>query len=184
VAGLEKNQATRFKRSSDDSILVEDESGVEHLIRGNELVRVSVCDQKELDFRSGEQLQLKTNLKTREGLRLANGSILTLARVDPETGDIEVKDRQGRLLRLDPSVRMLQYGYASTSYGSQGKTVDHVLISDSQCKAATNQKEFYVSISRGRETVAIYTTDREALRDHVQRLGERELALDLERECQ
>jgi hypothetical protein len=105
---------------------------------------------------------------------------VTLAGVDPETADIEVKDHQGRLLRLDPSVRMLQYGYASTSYGSQGKTVDHVLISDSQCKAATNQKEFYVSISRGRQSIAIYTTDREALRDHVQRLGDRELALDLD----
>jgi hypothetical protein len=46
---------------------------------------------------------------------------------------------------------------------------------------ATNQKEFYVSISRGRQLVAIYTTDREALRDHVQRLGDRELALDLDR---
>ena len=181
VAGLERNQACRFKHAQEDSIVVQDASGVEHVIRGNQLDRVTVCEEKELELRAGEQLQIKANLKTRQGVRLANGSIVRLEDIDPDTGDIQVKDRQDRVLTLDPAVRMLQYGYASTSYGSQGKTVDHVLISDSQCKAATNQKEFYVSISRGRQSVAIYTTDREALRDHVQRLGDRKLALDLDR---
>src|SRR5262249_13438780 len=122
--------------------------------RGNQVDRITVCEQKEPEFRAGEQLQIKANLKTKEGLRLANGSIVTLEGVDPDTGDLQIKDKLDRVLTLDPSVRMLQYGYASTSYGSQGKTVDHVLISDSQCKAATNQKEFYVSISRGRQSVA------------------------------
>jgi hypothetical protein len=136
VAGLEKNQASRFKSAQDDSMVVEDESGVEHLIRGNQLDRITVCEEKELEFRTGEQLQIKANLKAKEGFRLANGSIVTLGSIDPETGDIQVKDRQDRVLTLDPAVRMLQYGYASTSSGSQGKTVDHVLISDSQCKAS------------------------------------------------
>jgi hypothetical protein len=33
--------------------------------------------------------------------------------------------------------------YAVTSYGSQGKTVDHVLFSDSTIKAATNAQQWY-----------------------------------------
>jgi hypothetical protein len=67
VAGLEKNQPSRFKRASDDSIIAEDESGVEHVIRESQVDRITVCEQKELEFRTGEQLQIKANLKTRNG---------------------------------------------------------------------------------------------------------------------
>jgi hypothetical protein len=111
----------RFKRAQEDSIVVQDASGMEHQIRGNQLDRVTVCEEKELELRAGEQLQIKANLKTREGVRLANGSIVRLEDIDPDTGDTQVKDRQDRVLTLDPAVRMLQYGYASTSYGSQAR---------------------------------------------------------------
>jgi hypothetical protein len=46
------------------------------------------------------------------------------------------------------------------SYASQGKTVDHVLFSDSAIKAATNQQQWYVTISRGRKGVTIFTSDK------------------------
>ena len=39
---------------------------------------------------------------------------------------------------LDKEFREFLPGYAVTSYGSQGKTVDYVLFSDSTIKAATN----------------------------------------------
>lgn len=69
--------------------------------------------------------------------------------------------------------------YALTSYGAQGKTVDHVIICDSQSRAATHQKEFYVSISRARESISIITSDVEGLKGHIAQSGERELATDL-----
>ena len=51
---------------------------------------------------------------------------------------------------LDPSYREFVPGYAVTSYGSQGRTVDYVLFSDSAVRAATNSRQWYVTISRGR----------------------------------
>ena len=48
---------------------------------------------------------------------------------------------------------------AVTSYGAQGKTVDYVLFSDSTVKAATNAQQWYVTISRGRRGVRIFTPD-------------------------
>jgi nitrous oxidase accessory protein NosD len=65
-----------------------------------------------------------------------------------------------------------------TSYGSQGKTVDYVLFSDSTVKAATNAQQWYVTISRGRRGVHIFTQDQEQLRENVARSGHRTLAFD------
>lgn len=70
-------------------------------------------------------------------------------------------------------------GYAVTSYGSQGKTVDTVIMADAANRAATNAEQWYVTISRGRRRVVVFTPDKEALRANVEKLGARELAVDL-----
>ena len=88
---------------------------------------------------------------------------------------IELTD--GRV--LDSSFREFLPGYAVTSYGSQGKTVDYVLFSDSTIKAATNAQQWYVTISRGRRGIRIFTPDKEQLRENVTRSGHRPLAMEL-----
>src|SRR5436309_4222461 len=40
----------------------------------------------------------------------------------------------------------------------------------------------YVTISRGRKRVVVFTSDKDGLRAHIQRAGDRELALDLKPE--
>ena len=50
---------------------------------------------------------------------------------------------------------------AVTSYGSQGKTVDYALFSDSAIKIAANDQQWYVPISRGRRGIRIFTPDKE-----------------------
>ena len=69
-------------------------------------------------------------------------------------------------------------GYAVTSYGSQGKTVEHVLFSDSSVKAATNNQQWLVTISRGKRSVKIFTQNNNQLRENVSRLGHWELAIE------
>jgi len=74
----------------------------------------------------------------------------------------------------------LAYGYTSTSHASQGKTVDNVFISMSQDSlSAANREQFYVSVSRGREAVKLYTDDKQALFDAVQKSGARMSATEL-----
>jgi len=80
---------------------------------------------------------------------------------------------------LAPNQRVFVRGYAVTSYGSQGKTIDTVIMADAANRAATDAHQWYVTISRGRKRVLVFTPDKEALRFQVQRTGERELALDL-----
>jgi hypothetical protein len=46
-------------------------------------------------------------------------------------------------------------------------------------RAASNAQHWYVTISRGRKSIRIFTPDREELQRAILRSGERELALDL-----
>lgn len=137
---------------------------------------LNVCRATELAIAAGDKLQLKANSTTADGRKLANGEIVNVAAIKPN-GAIRLQD--GRV--LPPHYRQFVRGYAVTSYGSQGKTVDHVLFSDAAVRAATNAQQWYVTMSRGRKSIRIFTPDKEQLRYAIARSGERELALDLVR---
>jgi len=72
---------------------------------------------------------------------------------------------------LTKNYRQFVRGYAVTSYAAQGKTVDYVLFSDSAVAAATNEQQWYVTISRGRRGVKIFTADKIQLRQNIARCG-------------
>ncbi len=120
-----------------------------------------------------DRLHLKANRKLASGGRVTNGELVTVKSVGAD-GKIKLAD--GRV--LDASYREFLPGYAVTSYGSQGKTVDYVLFSDSTVKAATSAEQWYVSISRGRRGIRIFTPDKEQLRENIRRTGHRPLAME------
>ena len=134
----------------------------------------TVCQMRQLALTGGDRLQLKANGRTRQRQRLVNGELVTVQKVQAD-GRIKLQD--GRILEKD--YRQFVRGFAITSYASQGKTVDYVLFSDSAVKAATNQQQWYVTISRGRKGIWIFTSDKEQLRENIRRSGDRELALDM-----
>ena len=154
--------------------LVVEVAGKIRQVPQNLLDKITVCLSHVLDLCAGDRLQLKANSTTSDGRKIANGEIVSVARV-LATGAIRLKD--GRV--LPPHYRQFQRGYAVTSYGSQGKTIDHVLFSDAAVRAASNAQQWYVTISRGRKSIKIFTPDKEQLRHAIARSGDRELALDL-----
>jgi hypothetical protein len=80
---------------------------------------------------------------------------------------------------LSPEQRLFNRGYAVTSYASQGKTVDTVLVADAACRAATNRNQWYVAISRGRKRVIVFTDNKAELRTSIEQSGDRGLALEM-----
>jgi hypothetical protein len=137
------------------------------------LDKITVCLPREISIAENDRLHLKANRKLAAGARVTNGELVTVKTVRAD-GGIELTD--GRV--LDKSFREFLPGYAVTSYGSQGKTVDYVLFSDSTIKAATNAQQWYVTISRGRRGIRIFTPDKEQLRENLTRSGHRLLALE------
>lgn len=143
-------------------------------VANKSLGKITVCQPREVAIVDGERLHLKANRKLADGSRTTNGELVTVKTVHHD-GKIELAD--GRI--LDKGFREFLPGYAVTSYGSQGKTVDHVLFSDSTVKAATDAQQWYVTISRGRRGIRIFTPDKEQLRENVARSGHRPLAMEL-----
>jgi len=138
------------------------------------LDRITVCQTREIVLSTGDRLHLKANRKLTTGDRVTNGELVAVKSVHSD-GAVELAD--GRV--LDKSYREILPGYAVTSYGSQGKTVDHVLFSDSTIKAATNAQQWYVTISRGRRGIRIFTPDKQRLRENIMRPGHRPLAMEM-----
>ena len=140
--------------------------------------RLLVTRVMAMEVGPGDRLQLKFNGRSQEGLPLANGELVTVRQLGAD-GSLAVESDAGLLKTLTPNQRVFNRGFATTSYASQGKTVDTVLLSDSGRTPATNHKQWYVSISRARRKVLVFTKNKAELRAQIHRSGDRGLALDL-----
>lgn len=140
--------------------------------------RITVAAASSMPLAPGDRLQLKINGSSREGRAFNNGDLVTVHSVKGD-GSLRVTDAAGVIKTLASSQHVFTRGYTVTSYASQGKTVDTVLLSDSACRAAINRNEWYVAISRGRRRVLVFTEDKAELRANIRRCGDRELALSL-----
>ena len=173
VGRLPRGAKGTFVNVVERGVIVE-VAGKWQLVTRRQLDRITVCQPRKISLAHGDKLQLKANGRLSSGATVTNGEIVTVKKVH-ETGRIILQD--GRT--LDASYREFVPGYAVTSYGSQGKTMDYVLFSDSAVRAATNSRQWYVTISRGRRGIRIFTPDKTALRENVLRSGDSMLALDL-----
>ncbi|MGB7768079.1 MAG: AAA family ATPase [Verrucomicrobiia bacterium] len=173
ICGFKAGNTGKLQGITDKHLLVESNNRIRP-VPFKDLERLTVCQPKELSLSTGDRLQLKANDKSQDGRKLANGELVTVKQVHAD-GRIALDD--GRV--LPKHYRQFVRGYAVTSYAAQGKNVDYVLFSDSAVKAATNQQQWYVTISRGRKGVKVFTADKIQLRQNVARSGDRTLALDI-----
>jgi len=173
TAGFKSGSVGKLRGITDKHLLIEADNRIRP-VPLKELDKITVCQPKELSLSSGDRLQLKANAQSQDGRRLANGELVTVKQIYAD-GRIALDD--GRT--LPKNYRQFVRGYAVTSYAAQGKTVDYVLFSDSAVKAATNEQQWYVTISRGRKGVKIFTADKGQLRENISRGGARTLAMDM-----
>lgn len=77
----------------------------------------------------------------------------------------------------------LSHAWAQTGHAYQGQTVDHIIAAMPSLSGLTNQKSFYIDISRARDEVTFLTDNIERLNHTLkERTGEERTALDLVRE--
>jgi conjugative relaxase-like TrwC/TraI family protein len=172
AGGFKKGQTARLVDITRTGVVLES-ANVVRTIPFKFVDRLTVCQPRELALATGDRLQLKANAAATDGRRVANGELVTVEKMSMN-GRIKLRD--GRTLAKN--YRQFTRGFAITSYASQGKTVDYVLFSDSTIKPATNPQQWYVTISRGRKGIKIFTSDKAQLRENILRSGDRELAVD------
>ena len=130
-----------------------------------------VGEARELKVAAGDWLLLQAN----QGREFINGERVQVREI--QNGRIALAD--GRM--LPAGFNAFTHGYAVTSHSSQSKTVDEVLlVASSRSLAAVSREQFYVSISRGRERVRIFTDDTELLGQRVADSHERKAAIELQ----
>jgi conjugative relaxase-like TrwC/TraI family protein len=137
--------------------------------------RFQVYEPNVLKLAAGDLIRITHKGKTLDGHTMENGATYTVAGVTSQ-GNIQLSNGW----EVGEGYAHLASGFYSTSHSSQGKTVDRVLIAQSSASfPASSQEQFYVSASRGREGVRIYTDDKEALCGHIVRSGQRGSATEL-----
>lgn len=125
--------------------------------------------KSEIGVSEGDVLRVTGNGKTLEGKPLNNGESQKVKGFTKE-GNIQLESGQ----TLPAGYGHFTLGYYRTSHASQGKDADDVLIAQSSASfGASNEKQFYVSASRGVERCIVYTDDKDALQRAVQKEADR-----------
>ena len=133
---------------------------------------VVVPEQKK--FSEGEKILIKANYATGPTNRLPNG---VLVQIEKFNDDGSIGLTNGKVLGKE--FKHFTHGYAITSQSSQGKTADKVIVSaSSKSGMALSRNQFYVSCSRGRAAISVYTDDKEKLKEAVIRSSSRKLVLE------
>jgi conjugative relaxase-like TrwC/TraI family protein len=128
--------------------------------------RFEVYRPARLALAVGDRVRITASGKTKDGKhRLSNGTLLTV-RGFSKQGDLIVDHDWV----IDREFGHITHGYVTTSHASQGATVDKVFVAISgRSLAATDRRTAYVSVTRGKEQVQIFTDDKEQLLKAIRR---------------
>jgi ATP-dependent exoDNAse (exonuclease V) alpha subunit len=130
---------------------------------------VSFFREEMRSFSVGDRIQFTAPANQ---LKVANRELGTIESIE-EDGRLRLKMDGGRTAELDPRKHPhLDHGYAMTSHSSQGQTADRVLIhvdTELGAKDLLNSRMAYVSVSRGRYDVQMYTNNAPLLAQELSR---------------
>jgi hypothetical protein len=165
LLGLEAGEYAKAVRTNEkeNTVTVERTSGQELSYDPRRLQGVTVYREAERTFAEGDRVQMTAPYHDQ---KLANRELGTVERIDGK-GNLALRMDSGREaafnIRQHPH---LDYGYAVTSHSSQGQTADRVLVhvdSEQAHSQLLNSRMAYVSVSRAKFDVQMYTNDAETL---------------------
>ncbi len=142
--------------------------------------KFDVYKKSSIGLSKGDKVRITRNGFDEGKKRLSNGQSL-LVRSLTESGKVLLQSPDKKTSYwLDKSFGHLDYAHCVTSHAAQGKTVDQVFIYQPAATfGATDAKQFYVSVSRGRKGARVYTDDKAALLNNASKAGDRQSALEL-----
>jgi ATP-dependent exoDNAse (exonuclease V) alpha subunit len=181
--GWTRGERAKVVTSGADGVMVERANGRTEKLALQQAKRFQVYEAKELGIAKGDRLRITQNGFTAQAQRggktaksrLNNGDIYNVEGFTRE-GDIRLSNG----FVVPKNYGGINHGYVVTSHGSQGSTVDKVFISlGTESLAAANRQQLYVSVSRGREAVRLYTDDKAAMMEAVKSDAKRLSATEL-----
>jgi len=173
--GIQAGSKFTVTGTYDKELLTEDSKGNRYHVPLADSHKFTVYEPKTLGITTGDKIRITGNSKSIEGTHLFNGTTFQVNGFDGR-GNIQLSN--GATLPKD--FGHFNLGYVSTSQASQGKTADKVIISQSSATfRASSMEQFYVSVSRGKQGISIYTEDKQHLKQAVSESGQRISATEL-----
>lgn len=125
----------------------------------------------------GDLIRPTENLKSKENTKVNNG---TPQQVKGFVGG-DIKLANGKTLAKDSF--HFKHGYVDTTHSSQGKTAQDVYISMTDASfGGVNEQAFYVGVSRGKNKIKLYTSDKKQLKTSIARSGEQTTANEVKKD--
>jgi conjugative relaxase-like TrwC/TraI family protein len=175
VAGFRRGERLTVRHCDGHGVQVERGNGEPALLPVDKAARFQVYESRTIALTVGDMVRISQNGFAQGGQRLNNGD---LKQVKGFTKDGDIKLTNGWVIAKDYG--NLAHGYCVTSYGSQSKGVDCVFVAESsESFRAAGREQFYVSASRFKEALTIYTDDKGELLGAVSKTSERPSATDL-----
>lgn len=163
ILGIDGRNVTVGRDGQDEARILNLDAAVHFGVFRSEQISVAV----------GDRLRLLQNSASIDGVRLHNGAVYQVTAIQGGHMILNGKHR----VRMDSG--LFDHGYVSTSHSSQGKTADKIIISQSTGSLrASSLEQFYVSSSRGRDEISIWTDSKADLLEAVMRSDQRLLATE------
>jgi len=173
--GFQRGERVTVKQRDERGVLVERGNGKIDSLPMDKAAWFQVYEKQQIPVAPGDMIRITQNGFTKDKRRLNNGD---LKQVSGFTKDGDIKLTNGWVVPKDYG--NLTHGYCVTSYGSQSKGVDCVFVAESsESFRAADRQQFYVSASRFKEALTIYTDDKSQLLEAVSKSSERPSATDL-----
>ncbi len=174
-AGFRRGERVTVRGVIGDRVAVTRDDSQVALLHLTSAARFHVYESGRMPLAPGDMIRITQNGFTKNGKRLNNGDLRQVKGFTKE-GDIKISNDW--VVSLDYG--NLAHGYCVTSHSAQSKGVDCVFVAEgSESFRAAGREQFYVSASRFKEALAIYTDDKGALFEAVNKSSQRSSATDL-----
>jgi hypothetical protein len=145
-------------------------AGQERILPLKEASAFNVYTREQMPLAPGDSVRVTKNFGP-----FRNNELCVIKQID----DGKITTTDGRTLSATGALHFDQ-GIAVTSHAAQGKTVDNVTVSAPvEAFAQVNEAQFYVSMSRARRSMHLFTDGKVALREAVTRSSLRQSVLSL-----
>ncbi|MEM9108481.1 MAG: MobF family relaxase [Planctomycetota bacterium] len=188
--GFQSGSRVRVIAQNGTDVYVLDDKGRQKTLPLHHAARFSVHQPEELEFCRNDLVRCTKNTRSLEratawgmkSQKINNGTVYRVKGFAKKTGNpiLEPIKGRGKAFEIDRNSGCFTHGYTSTSYSSQGRTVDEVFIAQASGSGkAASLEQFYVSLSRGKERVRIYTDNIARLRETIRHSSNRQAAIEL-----
>jgi conjugative relaxase-like TrwC/TraI family protein len=137
---------------------------------------------QDLPLKLAEGDKLRWTRNSKRDLDIINGYRMTVVAINADK--VMVKQQDGKIKEIDikhPDLKHIDYAFSSTVHAAQGLTKSGAMLAlDAKHKHLTNQRLFYVSISRAKNDLHIITQGKKELVENLSlNTGAKTASLDI-----